>query len=261
MAHMIRRDTYPSPGALGFIYPTPRTYNATTAGTRPCGVAAVSATRDYVPLNGGNLWLLSQAKVENIQLNFAYSEDPTEQTDFDNLGMAMTGLTTGDMCIPLPDFTDLGLMLGDKITLQVAYALEANSGSKLYQCADIELISAHNYEAPPYSCTNTSTTWSDSDASSTDGAAATVTVTSSASTGGKVSPLAAGWIGAVVTLAVLAAASGLAYYCGFLMFRSQRRDKLRYSGPNPIQLQSQSNLSADDISLHRRTTVDHKGPL
>ncbi|OCF72571.1 hypothetical protein I204_06953 [Kwoniella mangroviensis CBS 8886] len=174
MAHMIRRDTYPSPGALGFIYPTPRTYNATTAGTRPCGVAAVSATRDYVPLNGGNLWLLSQAKVENIQLNFANSEDPTEQTDFDNLGMAMTGLTTGDMCIPLPDFTDLGLMLGDKITLQVAYALEANYDLVLRSGGPLGV--------------NSSLIGSDSDASSTDGAAATVTVTSSASTGGKVSP-------------------------------------------------------------------------
>ncbi|WVW83539.1 hypothetical protein I302_105560 [Kwoniella bestiolae CBS 10118] len=258
-AHVIRRDTYASPGALGFIFPAPRSYNATSSGTRPCGVAEVSATRDYIPLNGGNLYLLSQTKVENIQVNFANSKDPKDQSDFENLGMAMTGLTAGDTCFPLPDFTDHGLTLGDKITLQIAYATEDNSGSKLYQCADIELISAHDYEAPAYTCTNTSTIWSDSDASPTSSVVTTVTVAASS---GKVGPLAAGWIGAVVALAVAALALGLAYYWGLLMFKSRRSGKLRYSGgPDPLQLHSQPNLSADDISLHRRTTVDHKGPL
>ncbi|WVQ75150.1 hypothetical protein IAR50_004759 [Cryptococcus sp. DSM 104548] len=256
-ALVIKRDTFASPGALGFIYPPPREYNSTYAGTRPCGEAAVSSTREYVPLNGGNIWLLSQTKVENIQLNYANSEDPTEQTDFDSMGMAMTGLTGGDMCVPLPDFTTYGLTFGAKLTLQVAYATEANSGSKLYQCADIELISAHDYEAPSYTCTNTSTIWSDSDATSTS-AASTVTVTSSSS--GKVSPLAAGWIGAVVTLVVVSIALGIAHYVGLVLFRrSTSRAKARQSGP--IKMRNHMDQSEDDISLHRRTTVDHKGPF
>ncbi|ODN72703.1 hypothetical protein L202_08142 [Cryptococcus amylolentus CBS 6039] len=255
-ALVIKRDVWASPGALGFIYPPPRDYNASVATTRPCGAAFVSSTRQYIPLNGGNIWLLSQTKVENIQLNYADNENPTAQADFTTLGMAMTGLTAGDMCVPLPDFDGMGLTFGDKLTIQIAYAVDGSASNKQYQCADIELVSAHTYEAPAYTCTNTSTIWSDSDSSTTSGAS-TVTVTASSS--GKVSPLAAGWIGACVTLAVAALAFGAAYYVGLVLFgRRNRTAKARASAGNHIEFRG--HQSNDDISLQSRNTID-KRPL
>jgi hypothetical protein len=101
-------------------FPPARSYNASSAGTRPCQdmPAAADGNRTYFPMStlgekkadsgGGNLWFLAQTEVENISFNYADSADPATQDEFAKWD-ALTGLTPGSTCLPSPDFGEFKL--------------------------------------------------------------------------------------------------------------------------------------------------------
>ena len=78
--------------------------------------------------------------------------------------------------------------------------------------------------------------------------------------------LAAGWIGACVTLAVAAIVAAVAFVLGYIAFGRRARSNARTMGtggkpfqPNPVQLHAMdSDMGASDVSLARVTSVSKK---
>ncbi|OWZ72699.1 hypothetical protein AYX14_01877 [Cryptococcus neoformans] len=235
------------PGVLGFLEPTPRGWDYSTMGTSPCG-GFTTINQTYYGLSTGMEFQVSN-DVSNIVISYSTSSDMSNAVTLATIESA----TAGTMCLDGEDlFEGEGFTFGDDITLQVSYHDDVTEQDG-YQCADISFTSDH---VMTVTCSNTSTIITKNGGSSTSSSGSTTTVIVTAKSG-KVTPLQAGWIGACVTIAVFGFALLALWYFGAIFFS---RNALRRS---EIQLGSHrmAQHSLDDISLHRRTTVDHKTPL
>ncbi|OXC85267.1 hypothetical protein J005_02467 [Cryptococcus neoformans] len=235
------------PGVLGFLEPTPRGWDYSTMGTSPCG-GFTTINQTYYGLSTGMEFQVSN-DVSNIVISYSTSSDMSNAVTLATIESA----TAGTMCLDGEDlFEGEGFTFGDDITLQVFYHDDVTEQDG-YQCADISFTSDH---VMTVTCSNTSTIITKNGGSSTSSSGSTTTVTVTAKSG-KITPLQAGWIGACVTIAVFGFALLALCYFGAIFFS---RNALRRS---EIQFGSHrmAGHSLDDISLHRRTTVDHKTPL
>ncbi|UOH84726.1 hypothetical protein LQV05_001538 [Cryptococcus neoformans] len=235
------------PADDGWKEPTPRGWDYSTMGTSPCG-GFTTINQTYYGLSTGMEFQVSN-DVSNIVISYSTSSDMSNAVTLATIESA----TAGTMCLDGEDlFEGEGFTFGDDITLQVFYHDDVTEQDG-YQCADISFTSDH---VMTVTCSNTSTIITKNGGSSTSSSGSTTTVTVTARSG-KVTPLQAGWIGACVTIAVFGFALLALWYFGAIFFS---RNALRRS-ENQLSSHRMAEHSLDDISLQRRTTVDHKTPL
>ncbi|WVQ85163.1 hypothetical protein IAT38_007328 [Cryptococcus sp. DSM 104549] len=235
-----------SPGVLGFLEPPARGWDYSSATQSPCGGIS-GVNRSAYGLSTG-LEFQVENDVSNVVISYASSSDLSGSVVL----ATVDSVTAGIMCLEGENvFEGEGFGFGDNITLQISFHDDVTETDQ-YQCADLQFTSDHVMSV---TCSNTSTIITASGSSTTTGTSSTVTVTASSSSG--LTALQAGWLGACVTFAVLGLALIASWYFG-LVFFSRRSHKL-----NQLHVGSQrmADRSADDISLQRRTTVDHKMAL
>lgn len=174
--------------------------------------------------------------VSDMRLSYSKDGEMSSPVTFGRIKKA----TAGQICLDDPvDFASLGLTLTDEITVQIAYHDDVTN-SEMYNCADIALTSDHADREWNIQCTNTSYIHIEQPAGSD----------SSSGSKQKVSPLAAGWIGACVTLAVVGLLALGLKFGGCLFFnrssynRAKRRSQSR-----------QFDDTASDISLNTRPSM------
>lgn len=202
----------------------------------PCGGFAPTNNHTYWGMRADFLITVAN-DISDVRLSYSKNGDMSSPVLFGRIKKA----TAGQICLDDPvDFASLGLTRADEITVQIAYHDDV-TGSEMYNCADIALTSDHADREWGIQCTNTSYIHIEGPAQSAG---------SGSGAGGKVSPLAAGWIGACVTLAVVGLLALGLKFGGCLFFnrsswnRAKRRSQSR-----------QFDDTASDISLNTRPSM------
>ncbi|CAK9782330.1 hypothetical protein CC85DRAFT_282372 [Cutaneotrichosporon oleaginosum] len=235
-ANPVARQNAATSPIAGFVVPPPRGWNYEQASVGPCG--------GFAPTNNHTYWgmradfLLTVANdISDVRLSFSKSGDMSDSVLFGRIAKA----TAGQICLDDPvDFAALGLTRSDEITVQLAYHDDV-TGSEMYNCADIALTSDHADREWNIQCRNTSYIHVEQGESGSGSGSVSKQ---------KVSPLAAGWIGACVTLAVVGLLALALKFGGCLFFnrssynRAKRRSQSRQFDDN-----------SSDISLNTRPSM------
>ncbi|GAA5996774.1 copper acquisition factor BIM1-like domain-containing protein [Rhodotorula paludigena] len=223
-----------APGPVGFNFPPMRGWSSALQNTAPCGGYDLGARYEY-PVSGGDIALAFQRDAYDVSVRYSLNSNPTSNDNFQDLLPNMTIGYIGSRCLTAPDFTTLGASVGDTVTMQLTYI--AGAGNKtFYECSDLTLVEAAGYNAEmDYTCANvteSTQTIPNQSANAAASSAAATAATTLYTTGGKpsgsdngVTPLQAGWIGACVTLAVVAAFAAVLAFGGFAKFGSRRHIK------------------------------------
>ncbi|KAK8846881.1 hypothetical protein IAR55_005971 [Kwoniella newhampshirensis] len=231
---------------VAFAWPPPRGFSSSNATDAPCG-GIPSANRTSYPIAGGDIALVQQTDLDNVNILYTNLTDPTRFHAFSTYSDTILNISAGHFCQDAPDFGNLGFQVGDNATLLIIYQLEGVQ-EYYYHCADINLVDATGFASPvEYVCGNYTSTLdiasddeslhlgedsagnaspsqegtTSSTSSEFSGAAATASPTSSTS-GDGLSAAAGGGIGAAVTLVLLALIIGGAYYAGWIGFGRKR---------------------------------------
>jgi len=116
----LRRPTYAYPAST--FFPPNRGSSSLVSGISPCQGFEQGSRVDY-PLTGGVISWGAVRDIKDIYVRYSTDENPTSQDQFQD-AIANANITgyTGEVCMPGPDFTALGLSAGDKITMQFSYA-------------------------------------------------------------------------------------------------------------------------------------------
>ncbi|GAA5912055.1 hypothetical protein JCM6882_002019 [Rhodosporidiobolus microsporus] len=224
-----------SPGALGFVAPPHRGWSSALQNEAACGGYDLNGRTNF-PISGGDISLASQRDVYDLRVGYSLSSNPTSNDDFQNLFPNVSVTYIGSSCYTAPDFRTLGAAVGDDVTLQLTF-IAGGQNLTFYQCADLTLVEDADFTPySDYTCKNETTSTQTipnqaaNAASSSAAAAAAATAnsdaassSSSSSSKDAVTPLQAGWIGACVTLAVVALVLIGARFAGVARFGSKSK--------------------------------------
>ncbi|GAA5826230.1 hypothetical protein JCM11251_007218 [Rhodosporidiobolus azoricus] len=210
-----------SPGAAGFVQPPIRGWSSAFQNDGPCGGYNLNGRSDF-PISGGDVSIALQRDVYDMKVGYSLSSNPNSNDDFVNLFSNVTVQYIGSYCNQAPDFRTLGAQVGDVASFQMRAANAASSSAAAATAATAKGDSSSSSSAS-------------SSSSSEDG----------------VTPLQAGWIGAYVTLAVVALALIGARVAGFKFGRKPAAASTAYAvnvsadGTDSASMTSHGSLRKD----------------
>lgn len=102
------------------LFPPSRGASSLVSGVVPCQGYELGNRISY-PITGGTISWAGIVSVYGMEFRYSTSEDPSSQDDFDPALTNVTKSLRGQTCVQGPDFDDLGLEIGQNVTLQLYY--------------------------------------------------------------------------------------------------------------------------------------------
>lgn len=103
-----------------YLFPPSRGASSLVSDVIPCQGYELGNRISY-PISGGTISWAGIVSVYGMEFRYSTSENPGSQDDFSPALTNVTKSLRGQTCIPGPDFDDLGLDIGQNVTLQMYY--------------------------------------------------------------------------------------------------------------------------------------------
>ncbi|KAL3423546.1 hypothetical protein PVAG01_05293 [Phlyctema vagabunda] len=170
-------------GPVAFLWPADRVWDADADNTAPCGSVSGPANRSEFPLSNGAVSLTIANESYTVDIAVAIGNNPTSQSDFDDVVRGVPEVEPGHQCYKLPTLP-IDIVAGTNATIQLEYvSLEGNANDTFYACADITFVESRTFTTVTPCFNVTSDEFEDvssSTAASSSGSAPTAASTASA---------------------------------------------------------------------------------